>query len=134
MRVQENEAEKQEGPRMRMLYQGSHKEIASSTVQFTQECLTCVSELSPGGKKGDNFIHGLCLPWLDIIFMVLTFPPVVISVAHSLEPLQSVGKLRMEGRRPTLLAEIRHYLLCLCDIGLTQLRDGWANPDEAKWC
>jgi len=63
--------------KMRMLYQGGHDQmlqIAWSTVQSPGEANLCLRALSRG-YKGGGFIHGLCLPWPEVIFRALVSSP-----------------------------------------------------------
>lgn len=63
--------------KMRTLYQGGHGQvlqIAWSTVRSPWED-NCISDLCPGGKKEEEFIHGLCFPWPEIILTALTSSP-----------------------------------------------------------
>lgn len=124
--------------KMRTLYQGGHGQvlqIAWSTVRSPWEA-NCISDLCPGGKKEEEFIHGLCFPWPEIILTALTSSPTVTPVARAQEPWQSVGGTQ-DGRWEAYCAACSDQCdvglsLCLCDVGLTPLRDVWAKTDKAK--
>lgn len=103
--------------KMRMLYSGGHDQmlqIAWSTVQSPREANLCLRALSRG-YKGGGFIHGLCLPWPEIIFRTLVSSPSDLCRCPCMGAM-AVSMRPQDGRREVCWGGA--ILLCPCEVGL----------------